>query len=242
MRGQVAISPTNGYADRKEFQPKVGGRNVLETSAIAPGEEEEERFQIAQLQAGSEEAFDRLVTKFAPSLYRLAYRLLNDPADAADVVQEVFLKVFRSIGQFEGNGSLKGWLYRITVNTAANQNRWWRRHREQERSLDAPETEGGNLKEFLADDRVQTPFQSLLSRENQELVQNALERLTESSRTILVLREMEDLSYEEVADILHISLGTVKSRLARARQALKEELETIMEPAPASVPAWTPTD
>ena len=214
---------------------------MLKTSAIALSEEEEP-LRIAQLQAGSEEAFDRLVAEFAPPLYRLAYSLLNDPAAAADVVQEVFLKVFRSIGQFQGNCSLKGWLYRITVNTVANQNRSWRRHREPERSLDASATGGGNLKDFLADDRARNPFQSLLSRETQELVQNAMMRLAESSRTVLVLREMEGLSYEEVSEILHISLGTVKSRLARARQSLKGELETMMEPAPGGVPAWTPAD
>ncbi|MBI4459689.1 MAG: sigma-70 family RNA polymerase sigma factor [Acidobacteria bacterium] len=241
MQGQVAIFPATGYADTRELQPRVGGRNAVETIAIAYSETEE-TFRITQLQAGSEEAFDRLVAEFAPSLYRLACRLLNDPADAADVVQEVFLKVFRSIGQFQGTCSLKGWLYRITVNTVANQNRWWRRHREPERSLDASETEGGDLKDFLADENMPTPFQSLVSRETQELVQTALARLTESSRTILVLREMEGLSYEEVAEILHLSLGTVKSRLARARQSLKEELEAMLEPAPGSVPAWTPAD
>ena len=214
-------------------------RNLLQTSATALSEEEWCR--IAQLQAGSEEAFDRLVAEYTPPLYRLAYRLLNDPADADDVVQEVFLKAFRSIGQFQGNCPLKAWLYRITVNTVANQNRSWRRHREPERPLDAPETEGSPL-DFLADDHVQNPFQSLLSRETQELVQSALLRLSESSRAILVLREMEGLSYEEVADILQISLGTVKSRLARARQSLKGELETMLEPAPGGVPEWSPAD
>lgn len=240
MQGRVAISSATGYAGRKELQPTVGGRNAVEASAIALSEEEE-RCRIAQLQAGSEEAFDRLIAEYAPPLYRLACRLLNDPADADDVVQEVFLKVFRSIAQFQGNCPLKAWLYRITVNTVANQNRWWRRHREQERSLDAPET-GGSPLDFLADDHARNPFQFLLSREAQELVQSALLRLSESSRAILVLREMEDLSYEEVSEILHISLGTVKSRLARARQSLKGELETMLEPAPGGVPVWNPAD
>ena len=240
MQGQLAISSATGYAESKELQPTVEGRNVLQTSAIALSEEEE-RCRIAQLQAGSEEAFDRLIAEYAPPLYRLAYRLLNDPADADDVVQEVFLKVFCSIGQFQGNCPLKAWLCRITVNTVANQNRWWRRHRKQERPLDAPET-GGCPLDFLADDNAQSPFQSLVSRETQELVQSALLRLSEPSRVILVLREMEDLSYEEVSEILHISLGTVKSRLARARQSLKGEMETMLEPASGGVPAWTPAD
>ncbi|MBI4461038.1 MAG: sigma-70 family RNA polymerase sigma factor [Acidobacteria bacterium] len=237
MAGQIEISTANGYAGPTSAAEE---RTLLQPNASALSAEEE-RCWVAQLQAGSEEAFDRLIAEYAPPLYRLAHRLLNDPADADDVVQEAFLKVFRSIDQFQGSCPLKAWLYRVTVNTVANQNRWWRRHREQERPLEAPEPESRPL-DFLADTQARSPFQSLLSREMQELVQTALQRLSESSRTVLVLREMEDLSYEEVAEILHVSLGTVKSRLARARQLLKGELEAMMESAPSGVPAWSPAD
>ena len=198
-----------------------------------------ERERILQLQAGSEDAFHWLVSEYTPPVYRLACRLLNNSADASDVVQEVFLKIFRSVGQFHGDCSLKTWLYHIAVNTIWNQNRWWRRHSEKECTLEStrPEAMEDNL--AMADD-APSPMESLLSQETQEMVQKALSRLNELHRMVLVLREMEDLSYEEVAAILNVSQGTVKSRLARARQSLKRELEAMMEPAPHTAPVWNP--
>lgn len=202
--------------------------------------EEGEQTRIRELQAGSSEAFDWLIAEYASVVYRLAYRILNDPADASDTVQEVFLKVFRSIGQFRGHCSLKAWIYCITLTTASNQNRWWRRHRAQESPLEIPEN--GSRQSLAMPDDAPNPYESLLSRETQELVWKALLRLSESSRTVLILREMEGLPYEEIAEILHLSLGTVKSRLARARQSLREELEAVMEPARGGVPAWSPAE
>ena len=217
------------------------GELIRNEGAACGSGDSEERSRIKALQAGSEGAFDWLIAQYSPSVYRLTHRILNDPADAADAVQEVFLKIFRNIGEFQGDSSLKTWIYRIAVNTASNQHRWWRRHKEQEFSLDAQESwEDG--KRFVPADHTQNPFESLLSRVTQEMVQKAMGRLGESSRTVLVLREMEDLRYEEIAEILHISLGTVKSRLARARQSLKHELESMMEPAPAGLPVWNPAD
>jgi len=201
----------------------------------------EEKRRVDALQAGSEEAFDWLIAQYASPVFRLAYRILNDHADAADAVQEVFLKVFRGIGEFQGDSSLKTWIYRIAVNTASNQNRWWRRHKEQEFSLDAPQPGERDLP-IAPVDHAQNPFESLLSRETQELVRSAMGRLPECFRTVLVLREMEGLSYEEMAEILHLSMGTVKSRLARARRALKAELESAVDAAPARVPVWNPAE
>jgi len=219
----------------------VAGEPIWYEEAACDSGDSEERSRIRALQAGSQGAFDWLVAQYSPSVYRLTHRILNDPADAADAVQEVFLKVFRNIGEFQGDSSLKTWIYRIAVNTASNQHRWWRRHKEQEFSLDAQES-GEDRNRFVPADNAQNPFESLLSRETQEMVQKAMGRLGESSRTVLVLREMEDLRYEEIAEILHISLGTFKSRLARARQSLKHELESMMEPAPAGLPVWNPAD
>ncbi len=199
-----------------------------------------ERIRIRELQAGSPEAFDRLIAEYAPVVYRLAYRMLKDPADASDTVQEVFLKVFRSIGQFRGHCSLKAWIYRVTLTTASNQNRWWRRHRGQESPLEV--SENGFSQNWTVLDDAPNPYESLLTRETQALVWTALLRLGESSRTVLILREMEGLPYEEMAEILHVSLGTVKSRLARARQSLREELQAIMEPVPSGLPAWSPAE
>ena len=214
----------------------MAGASIWTESAFASTNPEEQS-RVRELKAGSEEAFDWLIAQYGPPVYRLAHRILHDPADAADAVQDVFLKVFRNIGQFHGESSLKTWIYRITVNTASNQMRWWRRHKERESPLEAPECW---KRETLGDpaDSSQNPFESLLSRENQEIVWKALGRLAEGSRTVLVLREMENLSYEEIGEILHLSLGTVKSRMARARCALKREVESIMGSAPVSLPVW----
>ena len=198
--------------------------------------EPDDQSRIQQLQAGSEEAFDWLIAAYAPLVYRLAYRLLNYPADASDIVQEVFLKVFRSVRSFEGHCSLKTWIYHIAVNTVWNQNRWWR-HRGKERSLEIPDGDFGVEQLDVVDDS-QDPLQDVLTQEAQDLVWRALLRLSEGQRVILVLREMEELSYEEMAAILNLTAGTVKSRLARARMALKRELEGILEPAPRPAPVW----
>ena len=199
--------------------------------------EPDEQSRIQQLQAGSEDAFNWLVDAYAPLVYRLAYRLLNTPADAADIVQEVFLKVFRNVRTFEGHCSLKTWICHIAVNTVWNQNRWWRRHRQQESPLETSDGDFGVEPMDVTDDS-QNPLQDALTLEAQELVWKALLRLSESQRVILVLREMEELSYEELAAILELTTGTVKSRLARARMALKRELEGILEPVPRPAPVW----
>jgi RNA polymerase sigma-70 factor (ECF subfamily) len=214
-------------------------RPVIHELRLGPmsAAEAEERRRVLQLQEGSEEAFQQLIADYSPTVYRLAYRLLNDPADASDVAQEVFLKVFRCIGQFHCDCSLKTWIYHITVNTVWNQNRWWRRHRGPECALEGDQGETAVEARALTTEDA-SPLQAVLSHEMQEIVQKALLRLDESQRLVLVLREMEDLSYEEVADVLQVSLGTVKSRLARARQALKRELKQMVEPAAGTVPAW----
>ena len=199
--------------------------------------EPDEQSRIQQLQAGSEEAFGWLIDAYAPLVYRLAYRLLNHPADASDVVQEVFLKVFRAVKTFEGHCSLKTWIYHIAVNTVWNQNRWWRRHRGQERAMEIPDGDFG-VEEIDVADESQNPLQDAVTLEAQEMVWKALLRLNAAQRVILVLREMEDLSYDEVAAILYLTPGTVKSRLARARMALKRELEGMMAPAPRPAPVW----
>lgn len=237
--GRLQSPPERGYLEDMA-RSLVNELHLSRPSAGSSGElAETERVQ--QLQAGSEEAFDWLVAQYAPLVYRLAHRLLNDPSDSSDTVQEVFLKVFRSIGHFQGDCSLKTWICHITVNTASNQNRWWRRHRGPECTLEGPEEETGR-ESLSAASEAPSPFESVLSQETQAIVQKALLRVSESHRLVLVLKEMEGLSYEEVAEILRLSLGTVKSRLARARQSLKRELEAMMEPAPRGVPVWNPAE
>jgi RNA polymerase sigma-70 factor, ECF subfamily len=184
---------------------------------------------VQKLRAGEEAAYENLLQRFQQPVYNLAYRLLNDSSDASDVVQEVFLKVFRNVGRFRRQSSLKTWIYRITVNEAHNQRRWFFRHRSREVGLDAePElTWSRNVP-----DSERSPFDYTFDREKQELIENALARINPLFREVVVLRDVEDLSYEEIAEVLQISLGTVKSRILRGREALKESLTARLEPEP----------
>ena len=190
---------------------------------------------ICRLRACEESAYEELIARFHQPVYNLAFRLLNDSSDAADAVQEVFLKVFRNVGHFRNQSSLKTWVYRITVNEAHNQRRWFFRHRSREVGLD-DEAENGRGRAVA--DSAQSPFDYAFDREKQVLIENALARINPLFREVVVLRDIEDLSYEEIADVLQISLGTVKSRILRGRDALKQELTARLEPEPAW--RWAP--
>ena len=178
---------------------------------------------IELLRAGAETAYEELLNRFQQQVYTLAVRLLNDPAEAADVVQEVFLKIFRNISSFRGQSTLKTWIYRITVNEAHNARRWFFRHRRREVELDTDPEESRNWKEIIPD-RSRSPFDMALEGEQHSLIEAALGRINPIFREAVVLRDITDLSYEEIAEILGISLGTVKSRILRGRDALREEL------------------
>jgi RNA polymerase sigma-70 factor (ECF subfamily) len=195
--------------------------------ASAIGIRTEEAALVAELKAGSEEAFSLLIAQYHQPLYSLISRSLNDPADAADITQEVFIKVFRSICKFNGDASLRTWLYRIALHEASNQRRWWSRHKRQEIGIDAPADpsddhagESFSLASTLAD-RSSSPFDRAAQAELRLRVEAALRELPEAFRTVVVLREIEDLSYEEIAEILDTNLGTIKSRLTRGRAALR---------------------
>jgi RNA polymerase sigma-70 factor (ECF subfamily) len=188
----------------------------------------EEAAVVAELKAGSEEAYAWLIGEFQKPVYSLVYRIVSDPSDAADTTQEVFLKVFRGMKHFHGESSLKTWIYRIALHEAANRKRWWFRHKAQETSIEPAESEGlttgdGEMQMALAD-RHESPFDSVAHREVQQRVTEQLHKVPEPFRTTLILRDLEEMSYEEIAEVLEISLGTVKSRLTRGRQALKERL------------------
>ncbi|HWB87307.1 MAG TPA: sigma-70 family RNA polymerase sigma factor [Bryobacteraceae bacterium] len=183
------------------------------------------------LREGSEEAYERLLSRFQQPVYALAFRLLNDPAEACDVVQEVFLKVFRNIGHFRGQSTLKTWIYRITVNEAHNARRWFFRHKSREVELDERPDEFHNLKEIIPDGN-RSPYEEAADREQQVLIEAALERINPIFREAVVLRDITDLSYEEIAEILGMSLGTVKSRILRGREALRMELASRLKTRP----------
>jgi len=190
----------------------------------APATASEDLCLAESLRQGDERAYEELIERFQQPVYTLASRLLNDPAEAADVVQEVFLKVFRSISHFRGQSSLKTWLYRITVNEAHNARRWFFRHRSRETELDGTaEDNHHNWRETVAD-HGRSPFEEACSEEQHRIIEAALLRLNPHFREAVVLRDITDLSYEEIAEVLDVSLGTVKSRILRGREALRQEL------------------
>lgn len=192
---------------------------------------------VSELQAGSEEAFDWLVTHYHGAVYNLVLGMLGDVSDAADATQEVFLKAFRGIRGFRRGSSLKTWLYRIAIREALNQKRWFWRHKRQQTSIDAEPEEGAAPLEI--EDSAGTPFDRLAAHEVQAVVRGALQKVPEVFRSAVILRDLEGLSYEEVAEVLDVSAGTVKSRILRGRRALKELLEPMVnaEKAPCETSA-----
>lgn len=190
----------------------------------------EEASIVEELKSGSDEAYSWLIAHYHQPIYSLVYRILTDPTDAADTTQEVFLKVFRGIKRFNGECSLKTWLYRIAIHEASNQRRWWFRHKSKETSMEAHEDWEGNsfgLCDTLVD-RGESPMEIFAHEEIRARVESELKQVPEPYRTTVVLRDIEGLAYEEIADVLQVSLGTVKSRLIRGRDALKKRLEAFI--------------
>lgn len=210
----------------------IGATSLVQAESAACREDDE---LVRRLRAGDEAAYESLLLLFQQPVYNLAFRLLNDPGDASDVVQEVFLKVFRNVSHFRRQSSLKTWIYRITVNEAHNQRRWFFRHRSREVGLDQEPEQTCTRN---VPDSERSPFDCAFDREKHELIENALARINPLFREVVVLRDVEDLSYEEIAEVLQLSLGTVKSRILRGREALREELTARLEPEPAW--RWAP--
>jgi len=185
---------------------------------------------VSELQAGSETAFDWLVTHYHAPVYNLILGMLGDTSDAADAAQEVFLKAFKGIRHFRQGSSLKTWLYRIAIREALNHRRWFKRHLQKNISIDAEPDDGC----------APMPFDQLAAQEIQSAVQGALQQVPDVFRSAVILRDLEGLSYEEVAEVLDVSVGTVKSRILRGRRALKEILEPLLGEQAATVRRETP--
>jgi len=185
---------------------------------------------VAELKAGSEEAFEWLISHYNQPVYSLVYRILDDPSDAADTTQEVFIKVFRGIRSFNAKSSLKTWIYRIAVNEASNRRRWWFRHKVRETCIEpAPGLDNSaGLKDRLIDEG-KSPLQSACDEELRARVEKELKAIAEPYRTTVILRDIEELSYEQIAEVMQTSLGTVKSRLVRGREALRKRLERHLD-------------
>ena len=179
---------------------------------------------VAELKAGSEEAFAYLLAIYQNPLFNLISHMVLDPGEAADVLQNVLLKVLRGIRQFNGNSSLKTWIYRIAVHEASNHRRSWRRRIFHEPFSMDDETLHLNMQAAIHGRERETPYSVYEHAECQAEVKRALSGLVEPYRAVVVLREIEGLSYEEISEVLGIAEGTVKSRLRRGRETLKRKL------------------
>ncbi|HEX8456856.1 MAG TPA: sigma-70 family RNA polymerase sigma factor [Pyrinomonadaceae bacterium] len=209
LRGQAELEHPAAVADSAEARPVA-----------------ESQF-IERLRAGEAAAFERLVGERSADIYALLYRLTEDAEEARDLTQETFLQAFRSIAHFRGDADLRTWLYRIAVNQARNRWRWWRRRRRNVTfSLDA--TDDAHelpLATRIVDEGADDPEERTLAHEREEILLAAVRELARPYREAVVLRDIEGLSYEEVAVALDISVGTVKSRLSRGRTELRRKLE-----------------
>jgi RNA polymerase sigma-70 factor, ECF subfamily len=181
------------------------------------------------LKTGELAAFEELVEEYQPLVYALCYRVLNDSEDARDAAQETFLKIYRHFTHFRGEASLKTWICRIAINQARSSERWWRRRfRKETISLDTPFNVGAEDEkapsEYLPSNGA-SPENAALARERGRLLEHALTGLKKDFRIAVVLRDIEGLSYEEIAYVTGANVGTVKSRIARGREMLREVIE-----------------
>ena len=208
-------------------------RGQVELEQVAPAAVADLRPQveaqfIERLKRGDAAAFETLVTERSGEIYGLLYRMTDNVEEARDLTQETFLRAFQSIGHFRGESDLRTWIYRIAINQARNRWRWWRRRRRETTvSIDAPEIGGGRLGlvATLKSNAVRDPEQDALLSERERALKKALSSLKLVSREAVILRDIEGFAYEEIAAALSISVGTVKSRLARGRQELRRKLE-----------------
>jgi RNA polymerase sigma-70 factor, ECF subfamily len=226
----LALLPVN-VRGASSMQAGIALGNLASVIGLHP----EESAVIAQLKAGSEEAFAWLIATYHQPIYSLIARTIPDGSDPADVTQEVFVKVYRGIAGFHGEASLRTWIYRIALHEASNQRRWWSRHRRQEVTIEVEVGNSGDgqqlcLRDALVDEH-ESPFELAVQSEMRERIETALREIPEAFRGVVVLRDLEGFTYEEIAEILNVNLGTVKSRLMRGRAHLKAQLAPYAEEA-----------
>lgn len=190
-------------------------------SVISPLESE----FVEKLKAGDAEAFDDFVKRYSGNVFSLLARLTEDDEEARDLTQETFLRALKSIAKFRGDADLKTWLYRIAVNESRNHFRWWKRRKKSTTfSLDAQSARGEMTFSETIADKADNPERLILRRERETALRSALKEISVSLREAIVLRDIEGLTYEEVAAALEINVGTVKSRIARGREELRKKL------------------
>ena len=182
---------------------------------------------VERVQRGDKHAFDLLVAKYQRKLGRLISRFVRDPAEAEDVTQEAFIKAYRALPGFRGDSAFYTWLYRIGINTAKNYLLANKRRAPTSTPFDAEEAEAFDEAGLLRE--VSTPENELMSKQVVSVVQATLQELPEDLRSALTLREIEGLSYEEIASVMNCPVGTVRSRIFRAREAVAEKLRPLLE-------------
>jgi RNA polymerase sigma-70 factor, ECF subfamily len=212
------------FSKSMTFDQEELGEVALAASSTSVYATVENEF-IERLKAGDADAFDKLVTQYSANIYAVLMRLTEDEEEARDLTQETFLSALKAIKNFRGEADLKTWLYRIAVNESRNRFRWWkRRHRSSIVSLDAENPHNQMpLSESLSD-TSENPEAETLRRERECALRQALNELPTNFREVIVLRDLEGLSYEEVATALETNVGTVKSRIARGREELRRKL------------------
>lgn len=182
---------------------------------------------VERVQRGDKRAFDLLVTKYQRKIFRLLSRLIRDSGEVEDVAQEAFIKAYRALPNFRGESAFYTWLYRIAINTAKNHLVAQGRRAPTSTEAEVEEAENFDDADGLRD--VNTPDAMMMSRQVGEAVNRAIEKLPEDLRTAIVLRELEGLSYEEIAESMNCPIGTVRSRIFRAREAIATELRPLLE-------------
>jgi len=190
---------------------------------------EADQVLVDRVKAGDQQAFALLVSKYQRKVIRLIARLVRDPVEVEDVAQEAFLKAYRALPQFRGESAFYTWLYRIAVNTAKNHLVAQGRRPIPMSSFQDDDDDG---EPFAADEAIadiQTPDSVLLSRQIAETVNRAIEALPAELRTAVTLREIEGLSYEEIAEAMNCPIGTVRSRIFRAREAIAEQIRPLID-------------
>jgi len=190
-------------------------------------ERECDQLLVERVQAGDKRAFDVLVAKYQRRLMRLVSRLVHDPAEAEDVVQETFIKAYRALRHFRGESAFYTWLYRIGINTAKNFLVTQGRRTPTSTDTDAEQAEAFDDGDNLRD--INTPESMLASKQIAETVNAAMDLLPLELRTAIVLREIEGLSYEEISEIMACPIGTVRSRIFRAREVIAEKLKPLLD-------------
>jgi len=202
----------------------MAGEYALRAAEVLAGGASADGGLVEQCRRGDAHAFARLVALHEGMVFNLAARLLGEPEEARDIAQEVFLQVYRTVGRFEGRSSLKTWIYRIVVNQCRNRQRWWRRRRKDRSCPIEALSPADEARLAEQGPRADSPEERLARRERSRAVQSALLRLSFEHRAVLLLREVEELSCDEIAGTLGLPAGTVKSRLSRARDALRSAL------------------